>query len=110
MTLIDDIGKKTGEGLKVLKDTAQDIAFNIEKQAAISKRKYLDITKLQRSIQKVYTEVGEYVYDQLTSGKSVSQEDPFVKDRVGSITKMRLTIADIEQEIVDLEAARPPQR
>ncbi len=107
---MDDIRKKTEEGLRTLKETAQDIAFNMEKQAMIGKRKYLDVTKLQRNIQKAHAEIGEYVYDQFTSDKNVSRDDPFIKDRIGSVTRMRLTIDDIEEEISRLEGTRPPER
>ncbi len=110
MALIDDIRKRTEEGLKTLKETAQDIAFNVERQAMIGKRKYLDVTKLQRSIQRVNAEIGEYVYDQFTCDKSISSDDPFIRDRISSITRMRLTIRDIEEEIAELESSRPPQR
>jgi hypothetical protein len=106
MALIDDIKKRTEEGLKTLKETAQDIAFNVERQAMIGKRKYLDVTKLQRSIQRVNTEIGEYVYDQFVCGKSVSSDDPFIRDRMSSITRMRLTIKDIEEEIAELERSK----
>lgn len=108
MALIDDIRKRTEEGLKTLKETAQDIAFNVEKQAMIGKRRYLDVTRLQRSIQKVHSEIGEYVYDQLTSDKNISRDDPFIKDRITSITRMRLTINDIEEEIAQLEGRKKP--
>ncbi|HOW54693.1 MAG TPA: hypothetical protein PLR60_08550 [Syntrophorhabdaceae bacterium] len=108
MALIDDIRKRTEEGLKTLKETAQDIAFNVEKQAMIGKRRYLDVTRLQRSIQKVHSEIGEYVYDQLTSDKNISRDDPFIKDRITSITRMRLTIKDIEEEIAQLEGRKKP--
>jgi len=110
MALIDDIRKRTEEGLKTLKETAQDIAFSVEKQATIGKKKYLDVTKLQRSIQKVHTEIGEYVYDQFTCNKTVSSDDPFIRDRINSVTRMRLTINDIEEEIAELETSRPAKR
>ena len=110
MALIDDIRKKTEEGLKTLKETAQDIAFNVERQAMIGKRKYLDVAKLQRTIQRVNAEIGEYVYDQFTCGKTVSADDPFIKDRMSSVTRMRLTIQDIEEEITELEQSKPPER
>ena len=110
MALIDDIRKRTEEGLKTLKETAQDIAFSVEKQATIGKKKYLDVTKLQRSIQKVHTEIGEYVYDQFTCSKTVASDDPFIRDRINSITRMRLTIRDIEEEIAKLETTKPQKR
>lgn len=108
MALMDDIRKRTEDGLKTLKETAQDIAFSVEKQAMIGKRKYLDVARLQRNIQKVHTEIGEYVYDQFTSDKSISGDDPFIKDRISSITRMRLTIDDIEKEISELENRKKP--
>ncbi|MHB8109024.1 MAG: hypothetical protein ACYDHW_03205 [Syntrophorhabdaceae bacterium] len=110
MALIDDIRKRTEDGLKTLKETAQDIAFNVEKQAMIGKRRYLDVTKLQRQIQKLHTEIGEYVYDQFTCEKNISSDDPFIKDRIAVITRLRLTIRDIEEEIAELQSSKPPNR
>jgi len=110
MALIDDIRRRTEEGLKTLKETAQDIAFNVEKQATIGKKKYLDVSKLKRSIEKANAEIGEYVYDQFVSGKNISCDDPFIRDRINSITRTRLTINDIEEEIAQLERSRPPER
>lgn len=110
MALIDDIRKRTEEGLKTLKETAQDIAFNVEKQAMIGKRRYLDVSKLQRQIQKVNAEIGEYVYDQFSCNKPVSSDDPFIQDRITMITRLRLTIRDIEEEIAELQSSKPPNR
>lgn len=107
MTLMDDLKKKTEEGLKTLKETAQDIAFNVEKQAKIGKKKYLDITKLQRTIQKLYGEIGEYVYDQFTSGRIPSMESPFLKERVSAITKLSMEIKEIEEEIEEIKKTVP---
>jgi phage gp36-like protein len=109
MAIMDDLKKKTGEGLKTLKETAQDIAFNVEKQAKISKRKYVDITKLRRDIQKLYAEIGEYVFDQFSSGKPVDKEDPILKDRISSISRFFLHIRDIEEEIAEIEQTQPPK-
>jgi len=109
MALIDDLKKKTEEGLKTLKETAQDIAFNVEKQAMIGKKKYVDITKIQRSIQKSYVEVGEYVYDMLTSDKTVGKEDPYIRERILAITRMNLSIRDIEEEINRIQGTQPPK-
>jgi dsDNA-specific endonuclease/ATPase MutS2 len=109
MAIIDELKKKTEEGLKTLKETAQDLAFNVEKQAKIGKRKYVDISKLQRSIHNVYAEIGEYVHDQFTSGRAPSMESPFLKERVSSITRMKLEIRDIEEEIDDIQKTQPPK-
>ncbi len=107
MAIIDDLKQKTEAGLKTLKEAAQDIAFNVEKHAIIGKKKYLDIAKLQRNIQKMNAEMGEYVYDQFTSEKSVGKDDPFIKDRITAITRMRLSIKDIEEEIETLQKTQP---
>ena len=107
MAIIDDLKQKTEAGLKTLKETAQDIAFNVEKHAIIGKKKYLDIAKLQRNIQKVNSEIGEYVYDQFASEKTVGKDDPFIKDRMDAITKMRLSIKDIEEEIETIQKTQP---
>jgi len=109
MTLMDDLKKRTEEGLKTLKETAQDIAFNVEKQAKIGKKKYLDITKLQRTIQKLYAEIGEYVYDQFTSGKIPTMESPFLKERISTITRLFICIKDIEEEIEEIKRTTPPK-
>ena len=107
MAIIDDLKQKTEAGLKTLKETAQDIAFSFEKHAIIGKKKYLDIAKLQRNIQKTNSEIGEYVYDQFTSEKTIGKDDPFIKDRMDAITKMRLSIKDIEEEIDILQKTQP---
>jgi len=109
MALIDDLKKKTGEGLKTLRETAQDIAFSVEKQATIGKKKYIDITKARRGMEKLYAEIGEYVYDTFTSEKTVSREDGYIGERVHSITQLRLLIRDIEEEIDKIEKTQAPK-
>ncbi len=109
MAIIDEIKKKTEEGFKTLKETAQDLAFNVEKQAKIGKRKYVDISKLQRNIHNVYAEIGEYIYDQFTSGRVPTMESPFLKERVSSVTRMKLEIKDIEEEIDEIKHTQPPK-
>ena len=109
MAIIDDLKKKTGEGLKTLKETAQDIAFNVEKQAMIGKKKYIDITKAQRNMQKLYVEIGEYVYDIFTSDKTVSSEDSYITERVNSISRLKLVIRDIEEEVDKIRQTQPPK-
>jgi hypothetical protein len=109
MALIDDLKKKTEEGLRTLKETAQDIAFNVEKQATIGKKKYIDITKAQRSMQKLYAEIGEYVYDAFTSDKTLSREDCYIGERIHSISVLKLLIRDIEDEIDRIQKTQPPK-
>lgn len=109
MAIIDDIKKKTEEGLKTLRETAQDIAFNVEKQAKIGKKRYLDIAKLQRNMQKLYAEIGEYVYDQFTSGRTPTIESPFLKERISAITRLTIEIRDIEDEIDEIKKTSAPK-
>jgi hypothetical protein len=109
MALMDDLKKKTEEGLKTLKETAQDLAFNVEKQAKISKRRYVDITKIQRTVQKTIAEIGEHVYDILSSAKALDKDDPFLKDKVAAISRMQMEINDIEDEIAAIEHTKPPK-
>lgn len=110
MAIIDDIKKKTEEGFKTLKETAQDIAFNVEKQAKIGKKKYVDISKIQKNIHRLNAEIGEYVYDQFTSNRTLSLERPFLKDRVSAITRLKLEIKDLEDEIEVIKGTQPPKR
>jgi hypothetical protein len=110
MALIDELKKKTEEGFKTLKETAQDLAFNVEKQAKIGKKRYVDITKLQRNIQKLYSEMGQHVYDELSIGKTLSKEDPYLKERINSITRINLEIRDIEDEIDEIQKNVPPKK
>jgi len=109
MTTIDDWKKMAEDGLKVLKETAQDIAFNVEKQAKLGKKKYLDIAKIQRSIDKLFIEIGEYTYDEITAGRNLSKDDPLIKEKTIAITHMRSEIDGIEEEIHEIQKARPPK-
>ena len=110
MAIIDELKKKTEEGLKTLKETAQDLAFNVEKQAKIGKKKYVDITKLQRNIQKLYTEMGQHVYNELSIGKTLSKDDIYLKERISLITRLNLEIRDIEDEIDEIQKNMPPKK
>jgi len=103
MATIDGLKKRAEEGFKTLKEAAQDIAFNVEKQAKITKKKYVDITKLKKDIQRLYAEMGEYVYDQFSSDKTVKKDDPFLKERISSISRIILDIDEIEEEINEIK-------
>jgi predicted nucleic acid-binding Zn-ribbon protein len=110
MTTIDDWKKMAEDGLKALKETAQDIAFNVEKQAKLGKKKYLDIAKIQRTIDKLLIEIGEYAYDEVTAGRNLSKDDQFIKDKTGLITHMRSEIEEIEEEIHEIQQTRPTKQ
>ena len=109
MTLMDDFRKKTEDGLKALKETAEGIAFNVEKQAKIARKK-MDIMRIQRKIQKLYGEVGEYVYGECAMERQVSTESPFLNERVISISAMKAEIRDIEDEIAEARKMQPPRQ
>jgi hypothetical protein len=98
MTIMDDLKKKTEDGFKTLKDTAEDIASSVEKQAKIGRRK-VDILKMQKRMQKVHAEIGEYVYGEWVMERAISFASPFLKDRMSSISEMKNDIHDLEIEI-----------
>jgi hypothetical protein len=106
---MEDIKKKAEEGLRVLRDTAQDLAFNVEKQAKIGKRRYIDMSKVQRTIQGIYAEMGEYVYDEITAGRPVPTDAPYLAERIGAIERLRLEVHDIEDEIESIKKTEPPK-
>lgn len=109
MTIIDELKKKAGEGLKTLKETAEDIAFNVEKQARIAKCK-MDITGLQRKVQKLYGEIGEYVYGEYALERQIAMDSRFLKERFNSIGQLKLDIQDIERDMEVPKKAQPPGR
>ncbi|MCS7280878.1 MAG: hypothetical protein NZ583_04525 [Desulfobacterota bacterium] len=102
MPIVDELKKRTEESLKTLKEVAEDIAQNLEIKAKITKKKYLDIGRLKKSISDFYSEIGEYVYDQYLSGKPIDMETPFIRERVEEINRMKKRIKDIEEEIEEL--------
>jgi hypothetical protein len=108
MTLMDDFKKRTEEGLKTLKETAESIAFNVEKQAKIARKK-MDVLKIQRRTQRVYAEVGEYVYGEYAIERPVTMETPFLKDRMVLISQLKAETREIENEIEEIRRAQPPR-
>jgi hypothetical protein len=109
MALMDDLKKRTEEGLKTLKETAGEIAFNVEKQAKIAKRK-MDVMKIQRKIQKLYAEIGEYVYGEYAVARPLTMEVPFLAERMTSVAKMKSEISEIEAEIEETRKVQPPSK
>ena len=109
MTLMDDFRKKTEDGLKTLKETAEGIAFNVEKQAKIARKK-MDVMRIQRKIQKLYGEIGEYVYGECAMERQVSMESPFLNERVIAVSAMKAEIRDIENEIEETRKSQPPKQ
>ena len=108
MALMADWKKKTGEGLKTVKEKAEGIALNVEKLAKIARRKR-DIGRIQRRTQKLYTEIGGYVYVECTMGSPLTSEAPFLKERVSSISQMKVDIQKIEAEIEEIRKMQPPK-
>ncbi|OPY67844.1 MAG: hypothetical protein A4E57_02087 [Syntrophorhabdaceae bacterium PtaU1.Bin034] len=108
MTLMDDFRKRTEDGLKTLKETAEGIAFNVEKQAKIARKK-MDVMRVQRKVQKVYAEVGEYVYGEYAMGRPIAMESPFLNDRMTSVSQMKAEIREIEDEIEEIRRTQPPK-
>lgn len=109
MALMDDLKRKTEEGLKTIKETAGEIAFNVEKQARIAKYK-MDILRVQRKIQKLYTEIGEYVYGEFTLERPVTLEAPFLAERISAITEKKAEIREFEIQIEEARKTQPTKR
>ncbi len=105
MALMDDFVKKTEEGLRALKETAEGIALTVEKQAKIAGKK-MEIMRIQRNIQKAYAEVGEQVHREYNEGGPLVVESPFLQERLTAVSQMKAEIKGIEEEI---EAIRGPQ-
>lgn len=108
MTLMDDFVKKTEDGLKTLKETAEGIAFNVEKQAKIARKK-MEIMKIQRRIQKIYGEIGEYVYGEYALNRPIAMESPFLSDRMVSVSQLKREIQLVEDEIEEVRATQAPE-
>jgi hypothetical protein len=109
MTLMDDFRKRTEGGLKTLKETAEGIAFNVEKQARIARKK-MEILKIQRRIQKVYGEVGEYVYGEYVLERPISMESPFLKDHMAAVSDLKAEVRAIEEAIDEVRSTQPPNQ
>ena len=109
MAMMDDFMKKTGEGLKTLKETAEGIAMNVERQARVAGKK-MDIMRIQRRIQKTYGEIGEHVYREYAAERPVVVEFPYLKERLDAVSQMKAEIVRIEQEIAIIRDVQAPVR
>ncbi|HUJ70553.1 MAG TPA: hypothetical protein VLW86_13575 [Syntrophorhabdales bacterium] len=109
MAIMDDFVKKTGEGLKTLKETAEGIALNVERQARVAARK-MDIMRIQKRIQKTYGEIGEHVYREHAAGRPAVVEFPFLKERLAAVSQLKSEIARIEEEIAMIRDVQAPMR
>ncbi len=109
MAMMDDFMKKTGEGLKTLRETAEGIAMNVEKQARVAAKK-VDIMRVQKRIQKTYGEIGEHVYREYVAERPVVVEFPFLKERLAAVSQMKAEILRIEEEIAAIRDVQAPAR
>lgn len=107
MTLVDEFIRRTEDGLKTLRETASGIAFNVERQARIA-RKRMEVMKVRRMVQKLYAEVGEYVYGEYVMERPITMETPFLKERMVSISRMKSEMQEIEEEIEEIRRMEPP--
>lgn len=69
----------------------------------------MEIMKVQRKVQKLYAEVGEYVYGEYAMERTVTLETPFLKDRMTAISQMKTEIREMEQEIEVTRKTQPPK-
>jgi hypothetical protein len=109
MAIVDDFVKKTGEGLKTLKETAEGIAMNVERQARVAAKK-MDIMRIQKRIQKTYGEIGEHVYREHAAERPVVVEFPYLQERLAAVSQMKDEILRIEEEITTMRDAQAPVR
>jgi len=109
MTIMDDFVRKTEVGIKTLRETAEGVAFNVEKQARIAGKK-VEVMRLERKIRKVYGELGEYVYGEYSAGRQIAAEIPFLRERMASISEMKLAIEEIEADMELLRKTQPASR
>ena len=109
MTMMDDLVKKTEEGIKALKETAEGIAFSVERQAKIAGKK-MEILRVQRNIQKIFAEVGEYVYGEYVMERPIDRETPVLKEWMASISDLKLDIGRLETEMESLRNTQAPSQ
>ena len=69
-----------------------------------------DIVRTQRRTQKLYLEIGRYVYDECTMERPLTSAAPFLKERVSSISQMKVDIQKIEAEIEEMRKLQPPKK
>lgn len=99
MAKIDELKEKVEEGLNVLCETIQGLTSDLEKQAKIGKKRYVDISKIERDLKKIYIEMGRYVYTELVSKGEIRSDDHFFTERVAAISRLNDAISAIEREI-----------
>ena len=103
MTLMDEFMKKTEKGLKTLKETAEGFAVNVEKQAKIAAKK-VELMRIQKKITQAYAEAGEQVYREHIAGRPIDVDEPYLKERLMSVSRMKAEIRGIEEEIEAIRA------
>jgi hypothetical protein len=106
---MDDFMRRTEDGLKTLKEAASGIAFSVERQARIAGKK-IEVMKVRRMVQKLCTEVGEYVYGEYAMERPLTMETPFIKERMVSICLMKSEMQAMEEEIEEIRRTGPPGR
>ncbi len=109
MTLMDDFMRRTEDGLKTLRETASGIAFNVERQAKIAGKK-IEVMRVRRMVQKLYAEMGEYLYGESVMERPITMEAPFLKERMVSISRLKSEMREMEEEIEEIRRTEPPGR
>ena len=107
MAIMDDFVKKTGEGLKTIRETAEGIALNVERQARVAARK-VDILRIRKRIQKTYSDIGGHVYREYAAGRPIVVQFPFLKERLAAVSELKAEIARIEEEIATIRDVQGP--
>jgi hypothetical protein len=105
MTIIDDVKKKAEDGLKALRETAEEIASSVEKQARIARKK-LDVGSIQRRMRGVAAAIGEYVHGEFTVDRVITYESSFLRERLLAMSEMKAQIREIEKEIEKIRGSQ----
>lgn len=102
MASIDEVRKRTEEGFRTLREAAERIASTVEREAKIA-RKYLEIRRLRKEMEKIYAEMGLFLYEVLLAKKTVDAEDPFLKERISLLERVKKEIGRLEEEIREMK-------
>ena len=106
-TNYDDVRRKTGEGLRILRDTARNAALTLEGQVRAGKRRFYDRVRLVKDLDRLYAEIGRYIFDCTEAGTNPSVDDPFITDRIVAARVIKSRIAAVDDEIARISRKDP---
>lgn len=93
MDFFSKIGKKASQTYKVTKEKATNLSEELKLKGKIS--------DLRDKIEKLYTEIGKTVYNEVKDGKDVSKEE--ITEKCDEISKCKDEIEKIQSDILILK-------